>query len=250
MKRKTQRKKKSNPKSKSVFSVKRMAILFVVGFGFGLLLTFLMTTENVWLSKSKYDFGIDISHYQGKINWEALHSSKHPVKFIFIRATMGKDGKDQQFQTNWQNAEKYGYLKGAYHYYRPNEAWEQQVQNFTSTVHLKSGDLIPVLDVEEASIYGDAYLVEGVLNWLKAVEAFYGVRPMVYTGQDFYKTKLKNHLTDYPLWIAAYSGGNRLKGIDWKFHQFTDRIRIKGTSEKVDGNFFKETSFVHYQIRD
>lgn len=243
MKRKTKRRKWIGAKAKSkqkkpLFSTKNLTLLFLFGFALGLFITYLMNTENVWLSKSKYPFGIDISHYQGNINWEELHQSKHKVEFIFIRATMGKNGKDQEFAYNWQNAKKYGYLRGAYHYYRPNENWKAQAENFMATVHLDSNDLMPVLDIEEVALQGDVFLREGVLNWLKTIEAHYGIRPMVYTGQDFYKTKLQGHIDDYPLWIAAYSGSKKLKGIDWKFHQFTDRIRIKGTSEKVDGNFY------------
>ena len=48
--------------------------------------------ENIAISKSQYIFGIDISHYQGTINWNALADSHHPIKYIFIRSTMGKNG--------------------------------------------------------------------------------------------------------------------------------------------------------------
>ncbi|MGY5846605.1 GH25 family lysozyme [Salegentibacter sp. HM20] len=87
--------------------------------------------------------------------------------------------------------------------------------------------------------YGTENLVAGVLNWLKLAEEHYGVIPIVYTGSIFYQLYLNGRIESYPLWIAAYSGSNRLKGIDWHFHQFSDKIRIKGIPASVDGNSFK-----------
>ncbi|MGY5846606.1 glycoside hydrolase family 25 protein [Salegentibacter sp. HM20] len=101
--------------------------------------------ENTWLTQTKQSFGIDISHYQGIIDWEKLSESDHDINYIFIRATMGADGKDYQFKNNWDNAKKNNYLRGAYHYYRPNENSELQFKNFSKRVKLSPGDFPPVL---------------------------------------------------------------------------------------------------------
>lgn len=196
--------------------------------------------ENTYLSSSKYIFGIDISHYQGVINWNEVRTSHHPIEFIFIRATMGSDGKDYQFKKNWTKAKEHGYLRGAYHYYRPNENSVEQFDNFKNTVSLNRGDFIPILDVEKESKFGKENLQQGVLNWLKLAEQHYGVKPMVYTGLSFYKDNLKDLINDYPLWIAAYSGSkSRLSKTHWSFHQFTENVRVKGVRASVDGNDFK-----------
>ncbi|WP_282036328.1 glycoside hydrolase family 25 protein [Saccharicrinis aurantiacus] len=194
--------------------------------------------ENTYLSKSEHLFGIDISHYQGKIEWDILRTSKHPVEFIFIRASMGSDGKDKTFKNNWKKASEREYIVGAYHYYRPNENSNLQFNNFKSQVKLGSGNLPPVLDIEEASKYGSENLRKGVLNWLHLAEKHYGVKPIIYTGRAFYKQHLSGHIEHYTLWIAAYSGSHRMHSINWKLHQFTDEIIIKGSNEFVDGNFF------------
>lgn len=194
--------------------------------------------ENINLTASKTNFGIDISHYQGEINWEEVNLSEHKINYVFIRATMGKDGSDSKFQKNWINAKKNNYLRGAYHYYRPNENSVKQFLNFTRNVVLEPGDLPPVLDIEEMSVYGRENLIAGILNWLRLVEDHYGVKPVVYTGASFYQDHLKGRLDPYPLWIAAYSGTSKLKGINWKFHQFSDRIKVNGINAPVDGNSF------------
>lgn len=197
-------------------------------------------TENVHLSNNGYVFGIDVSHYQGKINWPEVKQSKHPIKFVFVRATMGKDGKDKRFEENFVAAKKYGYIRGAYHYYRPSENSTQQFANFKQTFKFQKGDFYPVLDIEDYSKYGNDNLRKGVKNWLTLTEQTYGVKPIIYTGLDFYKRVIKGHFKGYPLWIAAYHGTkSRLKGINWDFHQFTDRVRIKGIYTPVDGNDFK-----------
>ena len=240
-------KKKSSTRSKGTVKGKKiyLSIIFfqlvvIVG-----LVRFIMVSlpfnviENLSLSSSEYVFGIDISHYQYKINWEELRTSHHPIEFIFIRATMGKDGIDRRFEENWKSAGKHKYLRGAYHYYRPNENSTEQFENYQSNVILKKGDFIPILDIEKESKLGDENLRKGVLNWLKLAEQKYGVKPMVYTGLDFYNLHLKGFIDDYPIWIAAYSGKDRLGDLDWTFHQFTENVKIKGIRTSVDGNEYK-----------
>lgn len=195
--------------------------------------------ENVTLSDGPYIFGIDVSHYQGQIDWPEVRASHHPIEYIFIRSTMGKDGKDLTFMRNWNKAKEFGFIRGAYHYYRPNENSTAQFKNFASVVKLDSGDFYPVLDVEKESIFGKDNLRKGVLNWLQLAEEHYGVKPIIYSGLSFYQDVLEGYVDGYPLWIAAYSGGKqRLDGVDWKFHQFSEQVWVKGIGISVDGNDF------------
>ena len=197
--------------------------------------------ENTAISNTGYTFGIDISHYQGRINWDTVKTSSHPIEYVFIRATMGKNKKDQQFLQNWKSAKKHNYVRGAYHYYRPSENSIKQFNNFKSVVRLETGDFIPILDIEKESIFGRKNLRKGILNWLKLAEKAYGVKPMIYTGLSFYNHVLKGYVDNYPIWIAAYSGKHRVKNTDWTFHQFTEKVIIKGINEYVDGNDFNGT---------
>lgn len=190
---------------------------------------------------SEHVFGIDVSHYQGRIDWDEVRRSHHPIQYVLVRSTMGHDGRDREFRENWKEAKRKGYIRGAYHYYRPHENSQKQFENFISRVSLEDGDLPPILDIEEMSQYGVDNLREGITNWLKLAEAHYGVKPIVYTGRKFYSSHLKGFIDDYPLWIASYSGKHKLRGIDWTFHQFTERVKVKGISGTVDGNDFNGT---------
>lgn len=202
------------------------------------------TTENLGLSESPYIFGVDISHYQGLIDWNQFKQSHHPIEFVFIRATMGIDGRDNYYKINWNKAGEKGYLRGAYHFYRPHEKSADQFENFKKVVALSPGDFPPVLDVEHYSKFGNENLRAGVLNWLLLAEAHYGIKPIIYTGSNFYHNVLKGYVDGYPLWIADYTKPHhQLQGIDWTFHQFTDKVRIKGVPHLVDGNDFKGTKF-------
>ena len=197
--------------------------------------------ENTAISNTGYTFGIDVSHYQGKINWDTVKTSSHPIEYVFIRATMGKNKKDHQFLQNWKSAKKHNYVRGAYHYYRPSENSTKQFNNFKSVVKLETGDFIPILDIEKESIFGRKNLRKGILNWLRLAEEAYGVKPMIYTGLSFYNHVLKGYVDNYPIWIAAYSGKHRVKNTDWTFHQFTEKVIVNGIREYVDGNDFNGT---------
>ena len=128
--------------------------------------------ENPSISSSEYIFGIDISHYQGKIDWSEMRTSHHPIEFVFIRSTMGINGKDKRFKENWKKAKQNNYIRGAYHYYRPNENSTKQFDNYKLQVDIEKGDFIPILDIEKESKLGREKLREGVLNWLKLVLSF------------------------------------------------------------------------------
>lgn len=202
---------------------------------------YLLTRENTQLTISEYTFGIDISHYQGTIDWASVKTTHHPIQFIFVRATMGEDGLDKTFATNYQEAKNYGYLRGAYHYYRPNEDATKQFENFSAAVQLDSGDLRPVLDIEELGDSSLEHLRTGLHTWLALAEEAFGAKPIIYTGRSFYIDYLKGHVDDYPLWIACYSEKHKVNDVEWTFHQFTDKVIVNGIPHKVDGNDFKGT---------
>ena len=109
--------------------------------------------RNILLKQAHNDksFGIDVSQYQGTIKWDSVRliNQEFAVDFVFVRATMGERAKDSQFAKNWEGVRSIHKLRGAYHYFRPNENSIKQANNFIKTVKLRPGDLPPVLDIEE-----------------------------------------------------------------------------------------------------
>lgn len=183
-------------------------------------------------------FGLDISGYQGKINWEKLGKIKEnvPVSFIIIRATAGKNHQDKQFAVNWQKAKEKGIIRGAYHYYRPNENSELQAKNFINHVNLEKGDLPPVVDLEEHSVVQSmTSLKKGLKNWCDIIEKEYGVKPIIYTSEKFYLSYLNSStFNKYPLWIANHK--NRPLLNNFLIWQFTSTGRVDGINTYVDIN--------------
>ncbi|AXG73136.1 glycoside hydrolase family 25 protein [Flavobacterium arcticum] len=186
-------------------------------------------------------FGIDVSEYQGMIDWNELQKAEEefPLHFIFIRATAGKDKTDNKFKKNWRHSKENGYLRGAYHYYRPDENSILQADNFIKTVKLAKGDLPPVLDIERMpKAQSMESLKLGLQRWLDRVEQHYGVKPIIYSGESFYTDFLKKEFTDYSLWIANYSFFKEEIRKEWLFWQFTDKAQIKGIEGNVDVNIY------------
>jgi len=197
-------------------------------------------------------FGIDVSHYQGKIDWETVlnDNDDFPIGFVFVRATAGKSKLDSEYKNNWKGAKNSGYLRGAYHYYRPDENSVKQADNFIKNVKLSKGDLPPVLDVEKIPNKQSLdSLKSGLKRWLVKVENHYGMKPIIYSGESFYTDFLKKEFKGYDLWIANYSFFEDEIRKEWLFWQFTDKAVLKGIETPVDvdiynGNFveLKETA--------
>lgn len=183
-------------------------------------------------------FGIDVSEYQKSIDWETV-ADKNELDFVIVRASAGSDHKDRKFDFNWRQLKKYNIVRGAYHYYRPNENSTEQAEQFTSSVVLEKGDIVPILDIEKYSnIQSISSLQNGLLNWLNIVEEYYGIVPMIYTYSDFYMKVLKDdkRFSKYPVWIAHYSSEENPKKLPsgWLIWQFSENGRLEGIETYVD----------------
>lgn len=186
-------------------------------------------------------FGIDVSQYQGDIKWRKLDKINeiYPIDFVFIRATMGRNGFDSRFEENWKQAKKHGFKRGVYHYYRPNESADLQILNFIAKVKLEPGDLPPVLDIEERpTTQSIDSLRSGLRKWLIAVEDYYGVKPIMYSSDNYYTHILEKDFKDYPTWIANYNFWIKELNPNWNFWQFSEKGTVNGIQEKVDLNIF------------
>jgi len=185
--------------------------------------------------------GLDVSEYQGKIRWSYVDTieEKYPLHYVLIRATVGSDRVDHQFKRNWLGAKENHMIRGAYHYYRPNENSIDQATLFIKNVKLNKGDLPPVLDIEklpkEQSI---ERLKLGLKRWLNAIELHYGVRPIIYTGEKYYEDFLKDEFSDYLFWIANYNSYRETIQNDWLFWQFTEKATVPGIDHDVDVNVY------------
>jgi len=196
---------------------------------------------------SKYESnpaGIDVSEYQGTILWDSVHlvENEFPIQFVFVRATAGVDYVDKKFAENWVATKKMGLIRGAYHYYRPDENSKLQADLFIKNVALRKGDFPPVLDIEQMpKRQSMAELKKGIRNWLERVEQHYGVQPILYSGERFYTDFLKEDFSEYTCWIANYNFFVENLKPHWQFWQFTEKGSVYGISGFVDVNIFNGT---------
>ncbi len=192
--------------------------------------------------------GVDVSHYQGEIDWKVLEEQN--VSFAFIKATEGSGHVDTRFHENWEEVTETDIRAGAYHFFSFDSSGETQAELYIRTVGDLDGRLLPVIDVE---YYGDKAsnpptqeeLVEELLIMLELLEEEYGVKPMIYTTYSFYYKFLKGEMEEYPLWIRnVYFSPNLDMYNRWSFWQYTDQAILdgyEGGEEHIDRNVFLGT---------
>lgn len=187
--------------------------------------------------------GMDVSHYQGSIDWQEIRSSnleeETPLGFVFAKATEGSTIKDETYRDNQQGARSAGITFGAYHFLTTTSSAQQQARFFIDNSDLQSGDLPPVLDVESAGKLSVGELQTMVHEWLDMVESHYKVKPIIYASYKFREKYLSDPSFDaYPYWIAHhYVDAVRYMG-HWEFWQHNDTGKVPGIEELVDLNVY------------
>jgi lysozyme len=189
-------------------------------------------------------YGVDVSHHQKEIDWDVV-AINDEIDFAFVKATEGSDYTDSLFCRNWEDLGRTTIRRGAYHFFRAYGCGDTQARHFLSTVEMRPGDLPPVLDVETLDGQLPSVLHQEMHIWLQTVENRLGVRPIIYSSQDFYQRFLASEFSNsrYPLWIARYSDQPpALNGFTpWSIWQNSNEGCVEGISKKVDTNIFPGT---------
>lgn len=187
--------------------------------------------------------GIDVSHFQGQIDWPKVAGGG--ISFCYVKATDGVAFSDVRFVANYGGSKGAGLLTGAYHFLRPELNAEQQAESFLHLLpQLSIGELPPVLDVELAGGANASTIIDAVQTWVEAVENVLLRRPIIYTLASFWNSALgaTRQFDDYFFWIADY--GARLTPrlpigrADYEFWQFSETGSVPGIAGKVDLNRF------------
>jgi lysozyme len=192
--------------------------------------------------------GVDVSSYQGSIDWPVLASEE--IDFAIIKATEGSGTRDSRFDENWSAAGETGLLVGAYHFMSFDSAGATQAQNVIDTVPDVPGSLPVTVDVE---FYGDYFeqpptrtRVRGILDPLLAgLENHYGSPPIIYATPEAYDRYIRDAYPDNPIWIRSVVAPPRMSdGRDWTFWQYSHRDRLRGYDGEetfIDMNVFAGT---------
>jgi lysozyme len=192
--------------------------------------------------------GIDVSHYQGNINWSSVQTADG---FAYAKATEGVAYTDTSFAKNWSAMKAAGIPRGAYHFFRASQDPVKQADYFVNALQSSGGftpgtDLAPMVDVEVLDGQPAATLVTKLGQFITEAQTKLGgnVKLVIYTGPSFWISTLHNpNFSTNPLWIAHYtSAAHPIVPSHWSAYtiwQYTDVIKTPGiTSGGVDGDRF------------
>ncbi len=198
--------------------------------------------------EGKHMVGIDISTYQGVVDWEAVAQSG--VEFVILRAgyrgtSQGLLYEDETFQRNFKGARKAGLKIGAYFFSQARNAQEaaEEAEFVAEILDGEELDLPVFYDwelVDGSSRITDLYeipMTECALAFCQVVQEA-GYRAGVYFNQSYgYYHLDMTKLQDYTLWLAEY---NETPGFDYHFHllQYTDKGEVAGIETPVDLNLW------------
>lgn len=189
--------------------------------------------------------GVDVSSYQGDIDWKEIE--KNGIDFAFIKASEGSTYRDKTFSKNIKNIKKTDIAAGAYHFMSFESTGERQAQNFIAMLGNAEFELPPVIDLE---LYGD-YIskppsvseVRGILDALvKGIYDEYGVYPIIYTNRRAYSLYVSGAYQECDIWMCDLIKKPTLPdGRVWKFWQYSHTGKMSGydgEEEYIDLNLF------------
>ncbi|MBQ7836179.1 MAG: glycoside hydrolase family 25 protein [Clostridia bacterium] len=218
-----------------------------LAFGAIWLMVYLVYNGTILLNNpSRDDFpirGVDVSHYQGEIDWSVL--SENDIEFAYIKATEGSTYVDDCFEYNFNSALDTDLFVGAYHFFSFESDGILQAEHFIRNVPKTEGMLPPVIDVE---FYADIKknppkdISEDLNAMIEILYKHYGVQPVIYTTQEVYKLYISDCYPEQDIWIRDVIMTPYLPdGRQWTFWQYTNREVLPGYNgeEKfIDMNVF------------
>lgn len=185
--------------------------------------------------------GMDVSYWQGTIDWDAVASSG--IEFAFIRVSDGHF-EDPQFERNWSEARRVGIIRGVYQFFRASQDPVSQAELLLRKMGpLEPGDLPPVADVEVTDGEPASVIIDHLHQWMNTIESAIGRKPIIYTAKYFWQDNVgTDEFSHYPLWVAHWEVScpnlpNQWS--EWVFWQTTSSGSVAGVgSSRVDLDVF------------
>jgi GH25 family lysozyme M1 (1,4-beta-N-acetylmuramidase) len=183
-------------------------------------------------------FGIDVSHWEGTIDWEAAAPA---IGFVYSKCTDGVKFIDNQFNNNLSGCSRVGLPHAPYHYFQPLLDPTAQAEHFIGTAGINYKRYI--VDVEAR--VRDPKIVLKLHTFLERVEKLTGIMPAIYTSAGYWNDYIQPRPSwagSYDLIIAHYTSAHTpLLPHGWTQHviwQFSDFWNIPGGDAVVDANWF------------
>ncbi len=192
--------------------------------------------------------GVDVSHYQGDIDWPTL--AGQGIQFAFIKATEGSGSRDERFAENWRGARAAGLRAGAYHFFSFGSPGAAQAANFIASVPAEADALPPAIDVEGYGRYRfrlpeAEFVIPELTAVIDALREAYGKSPVLYCDRTVYRKYIMGRFDDCGIWMRDLIDEPVLPdGRPWTFWQFTGRGCLRGYRGEerfIDINVFSGT---------
>lgn len=192
--------------------------------------------------------GIDVSKYQGYIDYAKVKASG--IQVVYIKASEGTTIIDPYFRTNYDNAKSQGLKIGFYHFVRARNEEEaiKEATFFHSVIAGTSPDCRLAMDFEVFDGLGSQKINQISFAFLQKLEKLTKKECVVYSDEYNARTIFSRELAKaYPLWIAEYgvsvptSTGN---WEEWIGFQYSDKGRINGINGNVDLDKFRDGIFL------
>lgn len=216
-----------------------------------LLVIFLLSCVFVILPSTETLYnGVDVSVWQGDIDFEQVFEAGYTV--AYIRVSAGSDYADPNFRENYEKAKNAGLRVGFYHYMSARTVTEARAEAvfFAGLIRNLQSDCKPAMDYEYFSGLSIPEIQRVALAFLEEAERQTGLKMVIYS--DSYNaqyTFTSSELISYPLWVADYSTDNPPVGGfgNWDGFQYRDNGRVPGINGNVDLDYFKESVFLTEQ---
>ncbi len=190
--------------------------------------------------------GIDISDWQGDIDFNAVKESG--IDIVYIKAGQG-GYEDQLLESNYNKAKAAGLNIGFYYYLTATntEQAKAQANNFAEILQGKDTDSLPAMDFESFGSLSQQEINEIAITFMETLAQATGKTPIIYS--DLYNARdlFDAQLAAYPLWIAEYgpsSPGDPGKWDSWVGFQYSSSGSVPGINGNVDLDKFTADALI------
>jgi lysozyme len=199
---------------------------------------FLMSKYPTKVETNTLPVGIDVSHFQGTVNWNQVADAG--VNFVFIKASQGNHEVDSQYRRNWRETAAHGLPRGVYHYLDPSIDPSLQAEHFLKTTAGEFGSFPPVVDIEAFEGRDAAEVKRALRRFIDVIEKHFACKPIIYTSPDFWDELHDSDFDSYELWLADYAKKPKLPDgwRKWTIWQFESDGVIEGINGRVDKSLF------------
>jgi len=202
--------------------------------------------------------GIDVSHYQGNIDWDQVKDDPLDLKFAFYKVTEGNWFIDDQGENNLNGTKQINLSGSGYHFWRGQVSGKDQALYFMD--HTEKREQYPVIDVEDVRIYSllssssRDYYLNNIYEYVDTIYAKWNQPTILYTAKWYWNrfgTQIPSWVRDCPLWVAHYKAWGDLSPYmpigwnNWTIWQYSASGRVNGignSGTSVDMNIMLKSN--------